>query len=258
MALWALSDLHLGHDLDKPMDVFGPAWAGHVERMAANWDEAVAAEDTVIIGGDISWAMKPEEAIADLAWIHARPGRKVLLKGNHDYWWPSTARLRRLLATQGFDSIDFLFNSALACPEAILCGSRGWLQPGDDGETAADAAIRSKECGRLRLSLEQAAKLRAAHPGLPLVAVMHFPPFRANAESSCFTEILAAAGIRLCLYGHLHGLAGRRAPHADVDGIRCLLTASDYLGFRPLRIDPGCATLTGTIPASLSGGSDAP
>ena len=238
MALWALSDPHLAHRMDKPMDVFGPGWAQHVERMAAHWDAVVAPDDHVVLAGDISWAMRLPDVIPDLAWLEARPGRKILGKGNHDFWWPSAAKFRRLCEEQGFGSLELLYNNAIATPEAILVGSRGWIHANDSENRQEDEAIRAKELGRLRLSLEAARPLQAAKPQLPLLACLHFPPFEGRGQATAVTRLLGEFGVAHCIYGHVHGYAGRHSFNGRADGICYRNTAADALGFRPLRLDP--------------------
>jgi predicted phosphohydrolase len=173
MTVFAISDLHLGHSVDKPMDRFGPQWVGHAERVARAWRERVRDTDTVLVCGDTSWAMRLEEAAADLAWLGALPGRKILLRGNHDYWWGSLKRLRGALPA----GIEPLQNDSHIAEGWSICGSRGWLLPTSESRPE-DRAIFERELGRLRMSLESAGG------GRPKLAMLHYPPWMPGAEQS--------------------------------------------------------------------------
>lgn len=227
MALFALADLHLGEAVDKPMDIFGAAWTRHPDQIQTAWRELVGSEDTVLIPGDISWAMSLEDARPDLDWIAALPGRKILLRGNHDYWWSSIGRLRQTLDA----SVTALQNDAFAVEQWAVCGSRGWLLPSHPKFTAADDVVYRREAQRLRMSLDAAARL-----GTPKVAMMHYPPTDYSATDTLYTDLLEAYEVKLCVYGHLHGAASRFAFTGEKGGVRYQLVSSDYLGFRPARL----------------------
>lgn len=230
MALFALADLHLGHAVDKPMDIFGSTWMNHADRIRTLWTERVSAEDTVLIPGDISWAMSLQDAVPDLAWIAALPGRKVLLRGNHDYWWASIGRVRNVLA----DGMSALQNDAVAIEEWAVCGSRGWLLPSHPRFSAEDEVVYRREVQRLRLSLEAAERI-----GLPKLVMMHYPPTDASAVDTGFTELLERFGAVACVYGHLHGAAHRFAFEGQKNGVKYRLVSADYLGFEPLQMSWG-------------------
>jgi predicted phosphohydrolase len=231
--IWGLSDLHLSFASDKPMDVFGKHWEGHADRMAAAWDAQVGEDDIVLCPGDLSWAMKLDEASLDLGWIGERPGKlKVLCRGNHDYWWSAIGKVRKALP----DRVVALQNDSMDLGDVVVCGSRCWSAPGalDFGE--ADQKIYERELGRLRLSLESGKKLA---DGRPLVAAIHYPPFAADKRPTGFAELLEEYGVRLCVYGHLHGRrAHRTAVTGDVRGVHYRLIACDYLDFAPTRVWP--------------------
>lgn len=232
MRIWAISDLHLSFSTDKPMDVFGKHWLGHAERMAAAWDACVAPDDLVLCPGDLSWAMKLEEAAPDLAWIGARPGIKLLGKGNHDYWWSAIGKVRKALP----DGCHALQNDAFDAGDVVIAGARCWAAPGALDYRAADLKIYEREQVRLRMSLERATKMAA---GRPVLAAIHYPPFTARGHVTAYAEILQEFGVKVCVFGHLHGRrAHRTAVQGDVGGIRYHLVACDALAFAPVQVWP--------------------
>ena len=229
--LYAIADLHLATDPsigDKSMDMFGGAWVGHAERLRAIWLRLIESEDVVFIPGDISWALKLEEAKADLAWLDELPGTKVLLRGNHDLWWSSMKKMRGL-----FESVKFIRNDCLEFEDYVLCGSRGWNCPGDpDFSEGTDRKIYERELIRLRMSLDEASRC-----GKTIIAATHFPPMNRDREPSGFTELYREFGVKTALFGHLHGDSViRTAPEGLIDGIEYKLVSLDRLGAAPLRI----------------------
>ena len=229
--LYAIADLHLSFGIEegnKAMDLFGGPWVGHADRLKTAWLKLVQDEDTVIIAGDISWALKLEQALADLAFIDSLPGKKILLRGNHDLWWSSMKKMRGL-----YDSISFIQNDSLELENCVVCGSRGWICPGEpDFSESADRKIYEREIIRLEMSLKS-----AADGGKPIVAAMHYPPRNRYSEPSEFSELFAKYGVRTCVFGHLHGeQAFRNAPEGLIDGVYYRLVSLDRLGAVPLRI----------------------
>ena len=229
--LYAIADLHLATDPsigDKSMDMFGGAWVGHAQRLRDIWLRLVEPQDVVFIPGDISWALKLEEAKADLAWIDSLPGTKVLLRGNHDLWWGSMKKMRGL-----YESVRFIQNDCCEFDDFVLCGSRGWLCPGDpDFTESTDRKIYLRELLRLEMSLSSAAAC-----GKRIVAATHFPPMNRDHEPSGFTELYKKYGVKTALFGHLHGeSAFRNAPEGEFDGVNYRLVSLDRLGAAPLRI----------------------
>ena len=226
--LFALADLHLSLGGDKPTDVSGPLWSDHTRRMAEAWDARVGSDDTVLLPGDLSWARNLEEARPDLEWIGARPGRKVLLRGNHDGWWSSLAAVRRALPP----CCEPLQNNALEAEGWVIVGARGWTAPEDPAAGPADAAVFARELGRLRLSIADAdrrfGRLTAR------LAMLHFPPWLAGRAPTAVVPILAEAGVRACVYGHLHGDDHRLAVRGMRDGIEFHFVAADAVGFTPV------------------------
>ena len=225
MRVFAVSDLHLsGAVPGKAMDVFGPQWEAHADKIAQAWRENVAPQDIVLVAGDISWAMTLQEAVCDLAWVGALPGRKILLKGNHDFWWGSIGRVRALLSVQTYA----LQNDCVRVGRLVFAGSRGWTCPTGAGDTPEDRKIYLREAIRLEMSLQQAAKT-----GLPIVGMMHYPPFNEKQEDSLFTQLFERYGVRQVVYGHLHGPATRYAFNGWRNGVHYTLTSCDAIGFAP-------------------------
>jgi predicted phosphohydrolase len=180
VAIFGLSDLHLSFSTDKPMDVFGDHWAGHADKMAAAWDAQVSEDDVVLCPGDLSWAMRLDQAAADLAWIGERPGLKVLGRGNHDYWWSAIGKVRKALP----ERCVALQNDAVDVGSAVVAGSRCWAAPGALDYSEADEKIYQREIGRLRLSLEAGKKLAGDRP---LIAAIHYPPFTASQKPTALS-----------------------------------------------------------------------
>ncbi len=229
--IWTISDLHLSTVQAKPMDIFGPHWRDHPRRIAAAWQNRVRPDDWVLIAGDISWAMRLPDALPDLQWIDALPGFKVMIKGNHDYWWDRLGPLRPHLPP----SITALEASAADIGPAVVCGTRGWVTPETPGFAAeTDERIYRRELGRLERALQAAQKLAA--DAKPIVVMIHYPPF-VNQQPSEFARLISAAGARACIYGHLHRSADwLAAVQGRVDGVYYQLSACDYLEFGPVAV----------------------
>jgi uncharacterized protein len=228
MKLYAISDLHLSGHSPKPMDVFGKHWEGHWDKIKATWRQTVSQDDAVLLPGDISWAMTLEEARIDLDEIADLPGQKILLRGNHDYWWNSINRVRAHLP-QGMLALQ---NDAVAMGAAVICGTRGWTCPGSSSwEGAEDDKIYKREVIRLKLTLDAAAKLRK--PSQPLIAMLHFPPFNERQEPSGFTELLEQFEVTAVVYGHLHGVPSGNAFEGLRNGVMYHMVSCDYMDFTP-------------------------
>ena len=229
MALWALADLHLSHSVFKPMDIFGPAWDNHVGKIAANWKRVVKSEDLVLIPGDISWALKLREAVPDLHWLAQLPGRKLLLRGNHDYWWSSISRVRQALPPD----VYALQNDHFSWGEWAICGSRGWLCPGHEGFNALkDEKIYQREIQRLTLSLDSAQRAGYGQ----IIVALHYPPTNGRHEESGFTTLFTKYPVKTCVYGHLHGPAHAAALEGEWRGIMYHLVSADAVDFTPVLI----------------------
>ena len=228
MALYVMGDLHLSLASDKPMDVFGSKWADHDRHLRENFAQLTSA-DTTVLCGDLSWAMSLEEASEDLRFIDALPGRKVILKGNHDYWWATAAKMQALFQRLGISSIEILHNNCCLYGETALCGTRGWFFEEESGG-AHDRKIMNREIMRLEASLKAAGEREK-------LCFLHYPP-RYGADYVCreITELLSAYGVRECYYGHLHGPGQKGAVQGWLEGIHYQLVSADYLGFIPRRI----------------------
>ncbi len=228
MAVYTIADLHLSFGTDKPMDVF-PGWTNYTERIEKNWQKLVTDEDTVVISGDISWAMDLTETYNDFDFINRLNGKKILLKGNHDYWWTTKSKMDRYLKDSGFDSMSILHNNYYVADGLALCGSRGWFY---DAETDADMKVLNREVGRLRMSIEPAVKA-----GYEPIVFLHYPPIYNNTECAEIMDVLRQYNIKKCFYGHIHGgIAAKRAFIGERDGISFRLIACDHLGFTPLAV----------------------
>ena len=229
MKILAIGDLHLsfGQGVEKPMDIFGELWQDHAERLKEQWLASVKPEDVVIICGDLSWGLKLAEAEADFEWLRALPGRKAVFKGNHDLWWQSAGKLNRLY---GDENLVFVQNTAfITCTgekKIAICGTRGWLCPGEDMFSEADRKIYERELGRLRLSLAEGKAAGADE----IIGVLHFPPTNDKLERSGFTQLMSEYGVRTCVYGHLHGEeAFKKGLRGIYDNVRYELVSLDYL-----------------------------
>ena len=227
MRIYAIADLHLSLTSEKPMDVFGEAWHGHAEKIEQNWREIVREDDLVLIPGDISWAMQLSAALPDLSFIGRFPGKKILLKGNHDYWWSAIGRVRASLP----DGMRALQNDAFVENGVGICGSRGWNCPDCSSFSKDDEKIYLRELDRLSLSLKALPKEVETK-----IAMMHFPPFCEKERKSRFTELLEENGVKIVVYGHLHGEANKYAFEGERNGILYHCVAADKLNFVPKRI----------------------
>lgn len=227
--IFAIGDLHLPGGIEKPMHVFGEQWRDHFRQISEDWKARVGERDVVLLPGDISWAMYMQDALEDLENIAALPGRKVMIRGNHDYWWNSITKIRAVLP-EGFYALQ---NDALALDDIVCCGTRGWSSPGAMERSEQDEKIYQRELQRLELSLTAAAKIAE---GRPLVALLHFPPFNEKRDSSGFTELLEQFGVHTAVYGHLHAGSLRFAFSGYYHGVWLHNTSCDGLGFRLLDI----------------------
>ena len=227
MALYAIGDTHLSLNSNKPMDVFGGNWNGYVEKLQKGF-EAVGPEDTVVLCGDISWGMSLEEARRDLAFLNDMLGKcKLLLKGNHDYWWTTAATMHRFFAENVLDTLKILPHNCFFYEQVALCGTRGWFYEEDRGEHSAK--IFNRELMRLETSL------KAGGDG-DKICFLHYPPVYQGYRCQEITDLLHQYGVKLCCYGHLHGHSHRLAVTGCRDGIEYRLIAADYVGFQPVRL----------------------
>ena len=229
--LFAVADTHLSFTTDKPMGVFGAAWKEHAERLALAWREDVTEDDTVIVAGDISWALKTSDAFLDLDFLHGLPGKKLLVRGNHDLWWQKITALNSMYDDMRFLQNDHVFFNAEA--GIAVCGSRGWGLPGLEDYGKDDEKILAREIIRLGMSLDGAVCAGAKE----IICAIHFPPAILPETTSPFTELIERYPVTQVVYGHLHGLqAFRKGITGEHRGIKYSLVSGDYLGFRPLPV----------------------
>ncbi len=240
MALFTISDPHLSLSCDKPMDVFGGKWSNYTKKLEDYWHYMVNEGDTVIMPGDISWGMNFTEAAADLRFLHKLPGRKILLKGNHDYWWATANKLEQFKQDNGLTSIEFLHNNAFMAEDKIVCGTRGWSC--EDKMSEDDQKILAREALRFQLSVDMAKQLQEqtfAQDGIrrELIAFFHYPVLTLTARENPILSILQTEGITRVFYGHLHNVNHLTLP-TQMDSIRFTLVSCDYIDFTPMRILP--------------------
>jgi len=223
MALYVIGDTHLSLASNKPMDVFGGGWEGYVDKLRTGFSQ-VSPEDTVVLCGDLSWAMSLEEGAQDFAFLDALPGRKLLLKGNHDYWWTTAAKMNRFFASNGFTTLNILHNNCYEYGEYALCGTRGWFY-----EETGDQKVFLRELLRLEASLKAAGDRRK-------LCFLHYPPCYQGYACGEIMELLERYEVERCYYGHLHGGSHRLAVEGRYGAVEYYLAAADYLRFRPQKI----------------------
>jgi len=223
MKIYAISDLHISTNTNKPMDVFGGNWVGYLDKIKADWQEKVTDEDLVLIGGDISWAMNMEDAEKDIKSFFDLKGTKILIKGNHDYWWSGIGKVREMLP----ENVYALQNDSIRLNGVVICGSRCWSVPGSPDFNEQDMKIYLRETERLKLSLKSAKNL--LQEGDKLIALVHFPPFNVKRDSSAFTDIFEEYGVNAVVYGHLHGKSVRADRIVEKNGIKYYLTSCDQV-----------------------------
>ncbi|MDR3295923.1 MAG: metallophosphoesterase [Clostridiales Family XIII bacterium] len=231
MSIFAIGDIHLSLSGEKPMDIYGGEWVDYLKKLEENWRRLIGETDTVLLAGDHSWALKQDAAEEDLRWIAALPGKKVLIKGNHDLWWHSVSRLNQL-----DPSMLFLQNAYYDAEGIAICGARGWICPGDNVFGEHDEKIYARELMRLAFSLEA-----AAGAGLEeRIVMLHFPPTNEKKDDSGFLELIRKYKVSKVVYGHLHGRENfGRGLQGIHDGTEYCLVSLDFLACRPLRIAGG-------------------
>lgn len=249
MSVWAIADLHLSFGVpNKEMDVFGPQWVGYTDKIASFWRSHITPDDLILIPGDISWAMHPEEAKPDLEWIHQFPGTKVMLRGNHDFWWSSLNKVEKVLPP----SIHLVQNNTFRWNNIIVAGARLWdtteygfkeyidYQPNarakplmaEDKNVDEAERIYIRELGRLEMSL----KCVDRNASDTLIAMTHYPPIGADLKESRAAKLLEKYGVNVCVFGHLHNVKRDRPMFGEKNGVRYILTSCDYLDFIPVKI----------------------
>ena len=234
MSIYVIGDLHLALGQNKPMSIFGQNWDKHEEKIKANWLSKVKDDDLVVLPGDFSWAMYLEDSYCDFKYLSELPGKKVLLKGNHDYWWTNVTKMEKYLKNNNFANIEFLHNSAIMFEDKILVGTRGWTFAESENSTK----MINREKGRLELSIQDGIKKFGQDK--EIICFMHYPPLISNVleynDNLEFYKIMKKYNIKRCFYGHMHGKAISKAINGFVGGIEFRLISSDYLNFDLMKI----------------------
>ncbi|MCI8827995.1 MAG: serine/threonine protein phosphatase [Ruminiclostridium sp.] len=226
MALYAIGDTHLSLGADKPMDVFGGAWAGYQEKLTQGLS-VLRPEDTLVIAGDVSWGMSLEESEADFAFLDAFPGTKLLLKGNHDYWWNTAAKMERFFAEKGFSSLRILHNNCHYYGDVALCGTRGWFY--EEEKAGQNQKVFNRELIRLEASLKAAGEAEK-------LCFLHYPPFYTGYRCEPILALLERYQVKACYYGHLHGASHRLALQGKQGSVEYHMISADYLKFTPEKV----------------------
>ena len=230
MALYVIGDTHFSEGCNKPMDIFGGAWTGYRDKLVSALS-ALQPEDVLVLAGDFSWGMSLQEALPDFRLLDSFPGKKLLIKGNHDYWWETVSKMKRFFAENAIETIDFLHNSCYFYNGAALCGTRGWFYDKND-PAAGDDKIFKRELIRLEASLKAAVDQGASE----IDCFLHYPPVFAGTEVPQITEILSRYPVKRVFYGHLHGESLRGAFSGMRNGIYYAVVSADALGFKPIQI----------------------
>ncbi len=241
MSIYAIGDLHLSLNKEKPMDIFGGNWKNHAQKIKENWINTVQDNDLVILPGDFSWEMHLKDMYNDFAYLNDLPGKKLLLKGNHDYWWSTLAKMREFLQENKFENIDFVYNNSYLFEDKIIAGTRGWTL--NDTENSEKMNHREEE--RLKLSLQSGVD---NFGDKEIICIMHYPPIieennndannqNRNLKVSNYVEIMKEYNVKTCIYGHLHGESHQEAFEGNYDGIDFKLVSSDYLDFKLYKVE---------------------
>lgn len=229
MSIYAISDLHLSlGNVAKQMDIF-EGWENYVYRLQQNWIHTVRKEDTVVVGGDISWGMSLSESVDDFRFLESLPGKKIILKGNHDYWWSTRNKMETFFAKCGFSSLNILFNSAIEVEGVCICGTKGFA---DSEASYKNLKLENREAMRLELSLKRAQEM-----GKDMIVFLHYPPIYKNYKSIKILNVLLRNHVDKCYYGHVHGVDAHHNIFTDVyNGIKFSLISCDYLNFTPILV----------------------
>lgn len=237
MSIYVMGDLHLPFGVNKPMDVFGDGWQGYTEKIKEDWNKKVKNEDTVILAGDFSWATYLEDTYKDFEYLCALPGKKIMLKGNHDYWWTTITSMKKYLEENNFNNIDFLYNNSFLIEDKIIVGTRGWALL----DTENSRKMVKREAARLEVSLKSAIEKYGEQK--EIICIMHYPPVLATymkneyTYNSEFLDVMKKYNVKRCYYGHLHGASHKDAIEGNVEGINLKLISGDYLNFKLEKID---------------------
>lgn len=230
MSIYAISDLHLSFGTNKPMNIFGQVWENYEEKVKENWVNTVSNEDIVILPGDLSWGLTLKEAKKDFEFINSLPGKKIILKGNHDYYFSTKTKVENYFNENKFNTISILHNNAIETTECIIAGTRGWGKTEND-DKKLDKKIIAREENRLVISLEQAKNLQENSPEKKIIVAMHFPPFIGD-----FQNIMKKYNVKTCIYGHLHGYGHFMVKEGIIDSIEYKMVSCDYTKFKLIKL----------------------
>lgn len=225
--IYGIGDLHLDHTKDKSMDIFGENWIDHEEKIFDNWKANIKEDDLILLPGDISWALKPDEAYEDLRRIDEMPGIKIMIKGNHDYWWQSLNKIRNF----NFKSIVFLQNDGYKYNDIGIFGTRGWNPRDTDGFTEQDEKVFLRELNRLELSLNYIEDVDKK------IVILHYPPFNIDSSPNEFVDLMFKYNVDICLYGHLHAEGHKYIIEGNINNIEFYCVSSDYIDFKLKKIE---------------------
>lgn len=230
MSIFVIADLHLSFKNPKPMDIFGDNWTKHEEKIKKDWNEKVKEEDLVVLPGDFSWATYIEDTIPDFEYLNSLPGKKIMLKGNHDYWWTTVTNMRNYVKEKGFENIDFLHNNSYEFENKIIAGTKGWTL----SEEAEDIRLTKRETDRLELSIKNGIEQFGADK--EIIIFMHYPPITKNYLNTSYAQIMKKYNVKRCYYGHLHGNSIYDAVEGKIQGIELKLVSADGLDFKLIKI----------------------
>ncbi len=232
MAIYAISDLHLPFGVDKPMDVFGKSWDNYVEKLEECWRKKVSADDCVVLPGDLCWAINLEEARRDFAFLNSLPGIKVLLKGNHDYWWDTLTKVENFIRENGYTDMHFVQNNLFKHNNTAICGTRFWQSPAFEHLSAQDMKIYTRELGRVELSLQAARKQEIED----IAFFVHYPPILNGKPDENFLTLMQKYGVQDVYYGHLHSISQSYAHTQTIDGVNFSLISCNCIDFDPILV----------------------
>ena len=237
MAIYALADLHLSLSIpDKSMEVFGSSWDDYISRVRENWENKVTEDDTVLIPGDISWATYVTEMEDDFRFISELPGRKLLSRGNHDYWWTTMKKMEEFLKEKNITKLEFVRTNVIPVEDALITGTRGWMIESIDSIEGTDnRKIYEREKLRIKMCLDEIGKADPEHAKKHIMMI-HYPPITAKQDITEFAHLMAEGGIDICVYGHLHGKAHKKVFEGEFEGTKFVCASADYIGFDPVRI----------------------